>query len=238
MGKTIKAACLLALASSAAFAQTPITVANFNFGAPSVAEGSPVPDFTGDTIPGWTTSASADGSGGVYNPTTDQYSNPDILDAGATGGVIGSMGTGNNQALFLNGSSLTYQQILSDSVVPGMTYNLTVAVGVHDNGDDFGGYIISLGSVGTGNDDGFTETLSSLDSPGDGTFTDVTLTWTAPDTAGGSLFINLGSTPLGDVDYTNVRLEAVPEASTWAAIGFAGAVGVSVAWRRRRGVKA
>ena len=145
------------------------------------------------------------------------------------------MGAGSNQALFLspssvNGNTGTYRQILGDTVVPGMTYLLTVAVGARDNGEDFAGYIISLGA-----DSGVLSTISGIDAPALGSFEDVSLTYTATDADSEFLDISLAA-GLTDasVDFTNVRLEAVPEASTWAAIGFAGIIGASVAWRQRR----
>ena len=238
MGKTSKLACIVLVTSGALLAQpVQLNVVNFNFSAPSVAEGTPFGDNTGSDILGWQTSGSlANGIvSGIYNPTTSQYSNTDILDASPTGGVIGTMGAGNNQALFLspssiNGNTGTYQQILGDTVVSGMTYVLTVSVGARDNGEDFAGYVISLGA-----DSGVLDTVSGFDAPAAGTFEDVSLTYTATDSDSGFLSISLAAGfSDASIDFTNVRLEAVPEASTWAAIGFAGVIGASVAWRQRR----
>jgi len=95
MGKTSKLACIVLVTSGALLAQpVQLNVVNFNFSAPSVAEGTPFGDNTGSDIPGWQTSGSlANGIvSGVYNPTTSQYSNTDILDTSSTGGVIGTMG--------------------------------------------------------------------------------------------------------------------------------------------------
>ncbi|HTI72583.1 MAG TPA: hypothetical protein VMF06_21585 [Candidatus Limnocylindria bacterium] len=228
MGLKLNTVCLAALVSGSAMAQSSITVANYNFSTPSVAEGTPFGDTSGSDVPGWNTSILADGvSSGIYNPTTDQYSNPGILDI--NGGVIGTMGAGNNQALFLQNTTLSYQQFLSEQVVPGMTYILTVAVGGRDNGEDFAGYVISLGA------DSVLATVADFDAPAAGSFGDVTLTYTATESDTGFLNISLGGVfDTGSVDFTNVRLETVPEASTWAAIGFVGLLGASAAWRQRQ----
>ena len=238
MGKTTKLACIVCITSGALLAQpTQLNVVNFNFGTPSVAAGTPAYDSSGSDITGWQTSSSLVGPlvtvSGVYVPTSAQYLN--------AGSDIG-MGTGNTQALFLSptatDSTGTYQQILGDQIVPGVTYQLTVAVGARDNGENFAGYVISLGA-----DNSVLGSVSGLTLPSgiSGAFEDVSLTYTATDADSGFLTISLAAginNDLGSVDFTNVRLEAVPEASTWAAIGFAGLVGASVAWRQRRAITA
>ena len=108
-----------------------------------------------------------------------------------------------------NISSGTTSQTLTDSIVVGDTYTLTVAVGDRDAGGraGFAGYDIRLQAGGV--DLGGTATLQSSTSPGDGTFTDVTLTYTAQAGDSGLLGISIGTFSAGSgksTDFDNVRL--------------------------------
>ena len=132
-----------------------------------------------------------------------RYTTADADDANPSGGTIGAMD--DNQALFTisNGG---VSQTLTENIVVGQTYTLTVAIGDHDAGTraDFSGYDIRLLAGGSP-----VATLQSTESPGDGTFTDVELVYTAQAGDSGLLGIELREINGGTgktVDFDNVRL--------------------------------
>lgn len=170
-----------------------ITVLNNSFEDQTFADGV----FSTGTVTSWTKNG---GTTGVFNPGIKFYSNTAI-----STGPIGDM-DGQN-AVFLAGNTVSsVSQILSETIVVGETYTLTVAVGNRDVGgkSGFAGYDIKLlaGGVEVANTNG--ELLT------DATFTDVSLVYVAQSGDSGALEIQLGSSSLAStstsVDFDNVRL--------------------------------
>ena len=111
------ALCTLLLPASAPAAQ--VFVANHDFEADAQVDG--------DTDTGAPTGWTSTGDAFTRNPSADDYSNSNITDSSSpTGGTIGTM-DGPNVALALRNSTIS--QILSEDVVVGTDYLLTVAVG-------------------------------------------------------------------------------------------------------------
>ncbi len=198
---------LLAVGSSAgmsAFAAS-ISINNYSFEHTALADGA----WTSGSgqMYGWNQS-----TGGVFNPTTANFSNP--------------VPDGNNTA-WLNSGSAT--QILSTALTANMSYSLMVDVG--DRKDSaFPGYRVALWA---GNN--LLASESSL-MPNDGFLTS-TVNYTAlagNPFLGQALTIELHSNGT-QVNFDNVRLNVspVPEPETYALI-LAGLGLVGIAARRRR----
>lgn len=170
-------------------------------------------DFEGQQLPDGTTSygTPTGWSGGfaLANPDGATYS------ALATGATTGTM-LGQNVLTVFEQPGQGVAQTTPTTVVPGVTYTLTVAVGDRDNADVFGGATLTLLAGGVPVD-----SVTVTQPPVQGGFGDVTLTWTAGQRqAGLRLGIALGQAP-GDgkgryADFDNVRLTATgtPEAAT------------------------
>ena len=174
-----------------------ISINNPSFEAPKQASDG---DINTGAVTGWSESG---GTIGNFNVSTDDYTTTDSTDS--NGGVVGSMDS-TNALFFASTANESVSQTLSESIVVGNTYELTVAVGDRDNGDDagFAGYILQLSDG-----DSVLKTVSSNASPADGTFSDVVLTYTAQAGDSGALGITIGTTNAGSgrsTDLDNVRL--------------------------------
>ena len=174
-----------------------ISINNSSFEAPKQASDG---DTNTGAVTGWSESG---GTIGNFNVSTDFYTTTDSTDA--NGGVVGSMDS-TNALFFASTSNESVSQTLSELIVVGNTYELTVAVGDRDNGGDaeFAGYTLQLRDG-----DSVLKTVSSNTSPGDGTFSDVVLTYTAQAGDSGALGITIGTTNAGSgraTDFDNVRL--------------------------------
>ncbi len=192
---------------------TPITVNNFDFSNPSLANGN----SNGGSIPGWSATVTT-GTIGTYNPGIEYYSNPSIVDPGSSG-VIGTMADPNVAFLYW-GSGQSISTATGYSIVAGETYRLTVAVG-NRNGAfaaPFGGWQIELLDG-----DSVLAMQSGISAPAPGSFGDVSLYYTAVTGDSGLLRIRL-SQPGVYADYDNVRLDVVPEPASvmLLGVGFAG----------------
>lgn len=176
-----------------------ITVTNSGFDLPAVlADGA----VDVGVVDAWTESG---GSIGVFNPSTSFYRNTDITDSSGSGGILGDMDS--PAALFFaSDTDQTIIQTLTESIIVGETYALTVAIGDRDAGDraGFAGYEISLLVDGVA-----VATRSSDVSPADGAFTDVVLVYTAQPGDSGVLGIRIGTSNAGAgkaLDVDHVRL--------------------------------
>ncbi len=172
-----------------------ISIANSSFESPALNDGAIA---SIGSVQDWIVSG---GTVGIFNPSTSFYSDPAIT----TPGMIGNM-SGVNAVFFSDNNQRTILQTLTENIIVGETYTLTVAVGDRDGGgrSGFAGYEIKLIAGGV-----TLNTASSSISPGDGTFTDVSLSYTAQAGDSGALGIEIGSfTPGGglSVDFDNVRL--------------------------------
>jgi maltose 6'-phosphate phosphatase len=174
-----------------------ISINNPSFEAPKQASDG---DTNTGAVSGWSESG---GTIGNFNVSTDDYTTTDSTDS--NGGVVGSMDS-TNALYFASTANESVSQTLSESIVVGNTYELTVAVGDRDNGGDagFAGYTLQLRDG-----DHVLKTVSSNASPVDGTFTDVVLTYTAQAGDSGALGITIGTTNAGAgraTDFDDVRL--------------------------------
>lgn len=221
-------ACWLATAALAFVTSTQATAAdivvkNYNFEANPLADGQ---QFSGQ-IPDWVKVGSA--GSGYYNPNKDYYSNPAILDAGSTGGLLGTMNGPNVAYMFLGGGT-TLTNTTATAVVIGTTYVLTAAVGQRNNGQVFTPVTLELLGGGV------TLALTTVNSaPALNSFGDVSLSYTAQAGDTGLIGIRLGL-PSGSVyaDFDNVRLTStttpVPEPIS-AALMALGLAAMAGRWR-------
>lgn len=176
---------------------TNLSIANSSFELPAIAADG---GYDTGEVTSWTESG---GTIGVYNPSTSYYSDTSVTDA--NGGMIGTMDE--MQVLFFaNDSDQFVTQTLTEEIVAGETYTLTVAVGDRDVGSrsGFAGYDIRLLVDGVA-----VATNASSVSPGDGTFSDVELVYTATEADSGVLGIQIGTAAAGSgsaLDVDHVRL--------------------------------
>ncbi len=174
-----------------------IVVSNFSFELPHQSGDG---DINIGTVDGWMESGGVIGN---FNPSTDFYTDPAVTDA--NGATLGAMNA-SNALFFANDSNEYVTQTLATSIVPGLTYTLTVAVGDRDAGgrSGFAGYDLRLLADGLA-----VASISANTSPGDGTFTDVQLVYTAQAGDAGALGIRLGTSDAGagkSTDFDNIRL--------------------------------
>jgi hypothetical protein len=218
------AGMVLALASSAGAA--PVAIVNPGFETRDLADGA------------WGNSLDGEGWGYVDN---DQYIGPWDLDAATYGGLapegeqIGWANSG-------DGVPGGFGQLLTETLAAGMTYTLTVKVG-NPPGYPWFGYRVQLLAGGTMGDSGdqYADpitggTLLAQDNNtlmiADGTFETSTVTYTYDPVhstyLGKPLQIRLLCLPNPDdwddteVDFDDVRLDAVPEPATLALLGLGG----------------
>jgi hypothetical protein len=162
-------------------------------------------DFEAQPLPnGFTSYGSPAGWAGgfaVLNPNGTAYSG---LGRATTTGAM----RGPNVLTLFEQPGQAVAQTTATTVVPGVTYRLTVAVGDRDNADVFGGATVTLLAGGVPVQD-----LTVGTPPVQGGFGDVTVTWTAGQAeAGLRLGVRLGQAA-GDgkgryADFDNVRLAA------------------------------
>jgi hypothetical protein len=214
----------LALLTSTQATAADIAVRNNDFEANALTEGG---QFSGQ-IADWVKVGAA--GSGTYNPDGLYYSNAAILDAGSTGGILGTM-SGPNIAYMFQGGGTTLTNTTASEVVPGTTYVLTVAVGQRDNAQVFtpvtlellgGGVPLSMLTVST--------------APAPNSFGDVSLSFTAQAGNTGLIGIRLGL-PARSLyaDFDNVRLtSSVPEPAAAVLM----ALGLAALARRRRHLSA
>ena len=176
----------------------PVDVPNGSFQTPAQASDG---NINSGTVDGWTESG---GTIGNFNPNQSFYLDPNILDGGGTGGAIADM-DGNNVLFFFNAGGHNVAQTLAHTLLTGVRYTLTVAVGHRDVSGTFGGYSIDLLSAGTP-----VANQSGATAPGTGSFIDSSVEYAVQlSDVGNALGVRLGMPNSGNhVDYDNVRLSA------------------------------
>ncbi|MGJ8672699.1 sialate O-acetylesterase [Rubritalea sp.] len=196
---TITLTTLLAGVAMAA----PISIINHSFEDDAGVDG----ELGSGVVTGWTESGRTIG---WLNVSNEFYTSPDVIDTNSSGGTLGDMD--GKQVLFIFSNSVrSVTQTLSNSIVVGKQYKLTVAVGDRDTGSSqgFAGYDLRLLAGGVE-----VATESSTVSPANGTFTDVELVYTAQEGDSGILQIYIGTVDASSsnaLEVDNVRLtEADP----------------------------
>ena len=155
---------------------------------------------------------------------------------GANGGMADRVqSTLGDQHIWANGSGAggptTFYITLTEAITAGTTYTLTVDVFQTDN---FTGSQASIWLFGS--DAGFGTALAEttgIAPPQNGTLFDQTVmfTATAGQATGQTIGIALGATTGTQVRFDNVRLDAIPEPSSFALLGLGG---LALVLRRRR----
>ena len=218
----------LILASSSALA-TSLTVQNFSFEGPVLADGANQPN-----PPGWT----LNNAGNEYNPTSSQFATAagNGTPTGADGIQVASSNGGQGTALLqaLAGDDGILGNGDDPLFAPNTTYTLTVAVGQRLD-LPFTGYALELVLL----DGTVIATEVSAITPAPGTFVDRTISvdsnTVAPIHYGQQIRINLTTAGFYEVNFDNVRVSAVtvpePSSVVLAVLGF---IGIAAwGWRRR-----
>jgi hypothetical protein len=193
----------------------PITVANFSFEEPALADGA----FNTGTVSSWSLSG-VGGGGGVFNPIAGTHFTNEVPDG--------------SQTLYLNQG--TASQVLSAVLTANTQYTLLVNVGRRLPPTAFPGYTVGLlaGSTPLG--------IESSLMPAEGAFATSTITYTALGTdplLGQPLQIRFTSVTT-QTNFDNVHLiaTAVPEPATLVlamnGLLVAGALRIARRWRRPR----
>jgi hypothetical protein len=233
-GSTLSATSLAARAAS-------ITVQNFDFSSPSeqsppfFSGGSTATQATNAAITGWGANILANtkfGSDGVQDDGNSE--NPTMQSAYINGGNP----TGNTGPAI--GNSI-YQDV--GALTPYTTYTLTVGVGVNGGFGNIASLLAELSLVNGTTDTGTALARIGYAPTGTGSFTDESLTFSTGGNVSGDLTIVLSNVTPDDnstanqVDFSNVRLAAVPvpEPSSLIALCGLSAMGLFLFARRRRG---
>ena len=208
--------------------------------APSAAQAATVtlvnPSFESPTLPAGSSPGSVDGWEATRHDAGTQF-----FDLGADGfnqatATSPLPGTADGlQGLYVNSGSV-YQNV--GALLANTVYTLKVAAG---NQPYYGGG--SIGYIGLFNDPTSTAlALATVSGQPASNFVDFTTTFTSGASVSGDLYVQMGITSGGQIDYDNVRLTAVaanvaavPEPQAWIMMigGFALVAGM-LAMRNRR----
>ena len=155
--------------------------------------------------------AMAAGNNGYFNPGPSTYAH--AADS-TNGGVLANMSGRHAGTLSASAANNAFLQTLRAHLQSTTTYIVSVAFGVRDNGDTFGGYRVDLLANGMPLGDGVTGTVATLNAlaggSATGTFTPVTLVYRsgAVSTPGQQLAIRI-TKPGGNgtyLDFDNVQI--------------------------------
>jgi hypothetical protein len=193
-------ATLLLSAAGTGLADTTnsITIANYSFENPTVADGG----YT-TSPPGWNTSGTA-AAFAIINPGTGNW--PSAAPAGMDGSNAGQI------FMTAAGQSGVFYQDVGVEYAAGVTYQLTAAIGLETN------QVFDTNSVLVFYNSSLVAIASNIITPAKliaGAFTNITLSYTATGTEGGNGDIVVGfSAPAAAVagsyfDFDNVRLVAI-----------------------------
>lgn len=177
----------------------------------------------------------ADGTNGVFNPSTAFYTNP------AAAGIEGE----NVAFLFSGSAGNSLLQTLDAVLEANTTYTLTIAIGLRDAGSGvFGDFEIDLLAAGVKLGDGVSGTIATLNTlaggSASGKFTDVTYQFTTGTTVGkwANLAVRVAKVNGGGgtyLDFDNVRLTAQAAPVPAPAALPAGLFAMTLLIARRRG---